>query len=78
MSSRGRPEEFKVYVGNIPYAVSQDELAALFQKNIGNVLGFNLVLDRDTQRPNRAGIDRYRQVSTGIDRYRQVERGIDR
>ena len=51
----GKQPEFKVYVGNIPYTVTKDDLHQLFQKNVGNVMGFNLVLDRDTQRPKGFG-----------------------
>jgi RNA recognition motif-containing protein len=44
----------KLYVGNMSYATSEDELRELFAA-YGQVASVNIVLDRDTGRPRGFG-----------------------
>ena len=46
--------ESKLYVGNLSYNVSEDELRELFSQ-AGEVKEASLVLDRDTRRPRGFG-----------------------
>lgn len=39
----------KLYVGNLPYSATEDELRELFEKH-GSVESVNLIVDRDTGR----------------------------
>ena len=40
----------KLYVGNLPFTASEEELRTLFAKH-GTVVSINLISDRDTGRP---------------------------
>lgn len=40
----------KIYVGNMSYNTTEDQLRALFGQ-YGNVLSANIIFDRETQRP---------------------------
>ena len=40
----------KIYVGNMPYAMTAEELQALFE-GFGTVEKANLAIDRETNRP---------------------------
>jgi len=40
----------KLYVGNLPFTVTEDDLRALFSKH-GQVLSVQIISDRDTGRP---------------------------
>lgn len=44
----------KLYVGNLPYSVTQDELRELFAQ-VGEPTEINLITDRDTGRPKGFG-----------------------
>jgi RNA recognition motif-containing protein len=44
----------KLYVGNLPFSTTEDELRELFAKH-GNVLSVNLINDRATGRPRGFG-----------------------
>lgn len=41
----------KVYVGNLPFSVDEQQLRALFEEGDREVLEVNIVMDRDTGRP---------------------------
>lgn len=41
----------KVYVGNLPFSVDEQQLRALFEDGGREVLEINIVTDRDTGRP---------------------------
>jgi len=43
--------ESKVYVGNLPFSVDEQQLRALFEEGDREVLEINIVMDRDTGRP---------------------------
>ncbi len=44
----------KIYVGNLPYSVTQDELKDLFSQ-FGDVLDVFIVMDRETRRSKGYG-----------------------
>ena len=44
----------KLYVGNLPFSVTSDDLQALFSQH-GEVHSVNIVADRDTGRPRGFG-----------------------
>jgi len=44
----------QIYVGNLPFSATEDELRELFAPH-GNVLSVKLVTDRDTGRPRGFG-----------------------
>jgi len=44
----------KIYIGNLPYSASEEDLRALFATH-GEVLSCALPLDRETQRPRGFG-----------------------
>ncbi len=44
----------KIYVGNLPFSASDDEVRALFSE-YGTVESVNLITDRDTGRPRGFG-----------------------
>lgn len=44
----------KIYVGNMSYATTEDELQNLFAQ-YGNVLSVNIIMDRETHRPKGFG-----------------------
>ncbi len=44
----------KLYVGNLPFSVTEDELRALFAQH-GQVHEVNVIMDRDTGRPRGFG-----------------------
>uniref|UniRef100_A0A914Q3Q7 RRM domain-containing protein n=1 Tax=Panagrolaimus davidi TaxID=227884 RepID=A0A914Q3Q7_9BILA len=52
-----------VFVGNIAYAVTEEELTELF-KTVGHVIKFRLVRDRDTGKPKGFGFCEYQDVQT--------------
>lgn len=44
----------KIYVGNLPFSVNDDELRSLFEPH-GQVASASVVMDRDTGRPRGFG-----------------------
>lgn len=53
----------KIYVGNLPFSASDDEIRTLFSE-FGNVETVNLITDRDTGRPRGFG---FVEMSSGAD-----------
>jgi cleavage stimulation factor subunit 2 len=47
-----------VFVGNIPYDLSETQIIEIFQE-VGQVIGFRLVFDRDTGKPKGYGFCTY-------------------
>ncbi|KAK5115456.1 hypothetical protein LTR62_001115 [Meristemomyces frigidus] len=47
-----------VFIGNIPYGVSEEQICEIFGR-IGTVVGFRLVYDKETQRPKGFGFLEY-------------------
>ncbi|BBH53403.1 RNA recognition motif domain-containing protein [Fluviispira sanaruensis] len=48
-NSTGDPVGTKLYVGNLPFSVSENDVASLFEK-AGNVASVRAVMDRETGR----------------------------
>ncbi len=46
--------KMKIYVGNMPYAMTEDELRSVFEAH-GNVASASLAIDRETRRPRGFG-----------------------
>ena len=44
----------KLYVGNLPYSITEDELAATFME-VGEVVEVNIIYDRETGRARGFG-----------------------
>jgi RNA recognition motif-containing protein len=44
----------RIYVGNLPYRITEDEVRDLFQEH-GTVLSVNLINDRETGQPRGFG-----------------------
>ena len=40
----------RLYVGNLPYRMTEDELATVFAE-VGEVVDVNIIMDRETRRP---------------------------
>ncbi len=53
----------KIYVGNLPFSASDDEIRTLFGE-FGDVETVNLITDRDTGRPRGFG---FVEMSSGAD-----------
>ena len=49
----------KLYVGNLPFNATEEEVRALFAKH-GTVLSVNLITDRETGRPGASASWRWR------------------
>uniref|UniRef100_A0A0N5A4W8 RRM domain-containing protein n=1 Tax=Parastrongyloides trichosuri TaxID=131310 RepID=A0A0N5A4W8_PARTI len=49
-----QPQKFSVYVGNIPYSASENDIGRYFS-TVGNVINVRFVYDRETRRPKGFG-----------------------
>ncbi|MBI5301291.1 MAG: RNA-binding protein [Chloroflexi bacterium] len=61
--------ESKLYVGNLPYNVSEDDLRALFAQ-AGEVKEVSLILDRETRRPKGFG---FVEMATDADAQKAIQ-----
>lgn len=52
-----------VFVGNIPYEATEDELKAIFSR-VGPVVSIRLMYDKDTRQPKGFGFIEYRDIET--------------
>jgi len=52
-----------VFVGNIPYDATEEELRAIFSK-VGPVISFRLMYDKETRQPKGYGFCEYRDIET--------------
>jgi RNA recognition motif-containing protein len=52
-----------VFVGNIPYDATEEELRAIFSK-VGPVISFRLMYDKETRQPKGFGFCEYRDIET--------------
>jgi RNA recognition motif-containing protein len=52
----------KLYVGNLPFSVTEDELRSLFEKH-GGVQSVSVISDRDTGRPRGFGFVEMEEAS---------------
>jgi RNA recognition motif-containing protein len=46
--------EVKIYIGNLPFSATEDQVRALFEQH-GEVQSVNLITDRETGRPRGFG-----------------------
>ena len=56
----------KLYVGNLPFSVTSDNLQALFAQH-GEVHSVNIITDRDTGRPRGFGFIEMENSQAAID-----------
>lgn len=64
--SGGRRDGRSVFVGNIPYDATEEHLRELFAE-VGEVVSFRLMMDKDTGRPKGFGFCEYKDlVGAGI------------
>lgn len=61
-----------VFVGNIPYDASEEELIRICEE-VGPVVSFRLVLDRDTGKPKGYGFCEYRDEETALSARRNLQ-----
>ena len=55
----------KLYVGNLPFSATEDEIRNLFAKH-GNVVSVNLITDRETGRPRGFGFVEMDEIGNAI------------
>jgi hypothetical protein len=60
-----------VFVGNIPYEATEEQLQDIFSQ-VGPVVSFRLVFDRDTGKPKGYGFVEYRDSQTALSAMRNL------
>ncbi|TRM67047.1 hypothetical protein BD626DRAFT_484591 [Schizophyllum amplum] len=60
-----------VFVGNVPYNMSEEELIDVF-KSVGEVVGFRLVFDRETGKPRGYGFCEFADHETALSAVRNL------
>jgi len=60
-----------VFVGNIPYDATEEQLTEIFQE-VGPVVSFRLVFDRETGKPKGYGFCEYRDSQTALSAMRNL------
>ncbi len=63
----------KIYVGNLPFSATEDEVRELFS-GYGNVTSVNLITDRETGRPRGFG---FVEMESGGDEAIEAVNGSD-
>ena len=69
ISNRGEQDTAlgnKIYVGNIPFSATEDELRDLFARH-GNVQSVNVIMDRETGRPRGFAFVEMEEASSAQD-----------
>ncbi|KAF8447039.1 hypothetical protein BGX38DRAFT_1093559 [Terfezia claveryi] len=68
-----RPSTGKiVFVGNIPYGLTEEQITEIFQ-SVGRVVSFRLVYDRETGRPKGFGFAEYQDPETAASAVRNLD-----
>ncbi|KAG7391104.1 Cleavage stimulation factor subunit 2 [Phytophthora pseudosyringae] len=70
-SRAGSAKERSVFVGNIPYDVTEDMLKEIFSE-AGSVVNFRLVTDRETGKPKGYGFCEYADGATALSAMRNL------
>lgn len=65
------PRSRVVFVGNIPYDMSEEQLISIFSE-VGPVAGFRLVFDRDTGKPKGYGFCEFNDPETAASAVRNL------
>ncbi|XP_065183428.1 cleavage stimulation factor subunit 2-like [Sycon ciliatum] len=60
-----------IFVGNIPYEATEEQLVEIFRE-VGPVVSFRLVLDKETQRPKGYGFCEYQDSETAASAVRNL------
>src|ERR1700761_7264247 len=60
-----------VFIGNIPYGVSEEQITDIFGR-IGNVMNFRLVYDKETGKPKGFGFLEYGDVDAAASAVRNL------
>ncbi|RPA85136.1 hypothetical protein BJ508DRAFT_205428 [Ascobolus immersus RN42] len=67
----GQPTGRVVFVGNIPYGLTEEQITDIFS-SVGRVVSFRLVYDRDTGRPKGFGFAEYLDPETASSAVRNL------
>ncbi len=62
----------KLYVGNLPFSVTEDELREIFERH-GKVQSVNVIMDRETGRPRGFGFIEMADSSAASDAMRALD-----
>ncbi|KAJ3562038.1 hypothetical protein NPX13_g8716 [Xylaria arbuscula] len=66
-----KPPSRVVFVGNIPYGLSEEQIADIFS-TAGKVMNFRLVYDRETGRPKGFGFAEYPDADSAASAVRNL------
>lgn len=72
MSSNLHSKGCRVFVGNIPYDATEDQLTEIFAK-VGPVIEFRLVYDKETRLQKGYGFCEYRDAETALSAMRNLQ-----
>ena len=62
----------KVYVGNMPFSATEDDLRSLFERH-GSVASVNVIMDRETGRPRGFAFVEMDEASAADDAIRALD-----
>ena len=62
----------KVYVGNMPFSATEDDLRSLFERH-GSVASVNVIMDRETGRPRGFAFVEMEDASAADDAIRALD-----
>jgi len=62
----------KIYIGNLPFSSTEDELRAIFERH-GDVESVNVITDRDTGRPRGFAFVEMGEASAADDAIRALD-----
>lgn len=69
--SQSQANSRSVFVGNIPYEATEEQIQEIFSQ-VGPVVTFRLVFDRDTGKPKGYGFVEYRDSQTALSAMRNL------
>lgn len=62
----------KIYVGNLPFSATEDEVRSLFS-SYGDIASVNVIMDRETGRPRGFGFVEMEQASDAAEAIRALD-----